>query len=89
MFRKLLEQLSGRTTAFLASFFVLGHVMHFLHRLDGTYIAYMGALMGFVLGHSVKEDMFPDKAKSTVSETTASGETTTASVERVTEKSST
>ena len=29
-----------------------------LHRLDGTYIAFMGALMGFVLGHSVKEDYF-------------------------------
>jgi hypothetical protein len=65
MFQKLMTALAGRTTAFLAAFFVTGHVMHVLHRLDGTYITFMVTLMGFVLGHSVKEDLFsPDKKPS-------------------------
>jgi hypothetical protein len=42
----------------LSEKFVTGNVMHALHRLDGTYIAFMGALMEFVLGGSVKEDYF-------------------------------
>jgi hypothetical protein len=58
MFQKIMCALAGRTTAFCVAFFVTGNVMHALHRLDGTYIAFMGALMGFVLGHSVKEDYF-------------------------------
>lgn len=62
MFRKLLDSLSGRTTAFCAAFFCAGNLMHALHRLDGTYIAFMGTLMGFVLGHSVKEDLVAKKA---------------------------
>jgi hypothetical protein len=53
--------LQGRTTAFLGGFFVMGHLMHFLHRLDGTYITFMTTLMGFVLGHSIKEDYFGGK----------------------------
>ena len=62
MFQKIIGALSGRTTALCIAFFVSGNVLHALHRLDGTYIAFMGALMGFVLGHSVKEDYFsPDK----------------------------
>lgn len=35
--------------------------MHVLHRLDGTYIGFMTALMGFVIGHSVKEDLMERK----------------------------
>jgi len=58
MFQKLMTALSGRTTAFCGAFFVGGHVMHVLHRLDATYISFMIALMGIVLGHSVKEDYF-------------------------------
>lgn len=49
--------LQGRTTGFCVAFFFAGNVMHWFHRLDGTYIAFMTALMGFVLGHSVKEDL--------------------------------
>lgn len=64
IFGKLVAKLQGRTTAFLLGFFVTGHIMHFIHRLDGTYIAYMGTLMGFVLGHSIKDDHAPDKATS-------------------------
>jgi len=65
MFQKIIGALAGRTTAFCIAFFVSGNVLHAVHRLDGTYIAFMGALMGFVLGHSVKEDYFsPDKKPS-------------------------
>jgi hypothetical protein len=48
----------GRHTLFSAAFFVSGTAMHWAHRLDATYISFMGVLMGFVLGHSVKEDYF-------------------------------
>jgi len=51
--------MQGRTTSFCAAFFVTGNILHYLHRLDATYIAFMGTLMGFVLGHSVKEDWAP------------------------------
>ena len=61
MFKWVFSVLSGRTTAFCGAFFVTGNVMHAMHRLDGTYIAFMGALMGFVIGHSVKEDVFTAK----------------------------
>jgi hypothetical protein len=65
MFQKLMAALAGRTTAFCGAFFVAGHVMHFLHRLDPTYLGFMATLMGFVLGHSVKEDYFsPGKTPS-------------------------
>lgn len=47
----------GRHTMFCFGFFIAGNVLHWVHRLDGTYIAFMGTLMGFVLGHSVKEDL--------------------------------
>jgi hypothetical protein len=54
---KLFSLLQGRTTGFCSAFFVTGNLLHWFHRLDGTYIAFMTALMGFVLGHSVKEDL--------------------------------
>ena len=57
LFAKATAYLQGRHTFFAAAFFVVGNVMHWFHRLDGTYITFMGTLMGFVLGHSVKEDM--------------------------------
>jgi hypothetical protein len=55
--------LMGRSTTFCAGFFVTGNVMHYLHRLDGTYITFMGTLLGFVVGHSVKEDYFAKQSK--------------------------
>lgn len=56
MFAKVTGWLQGRTTAFCAAFFVTGNVMHSFHRLDATYITFMGTLLGFVIGHSIKED---------------------------------
>jgi hypothetical protein len=60
LFIKVTSALQGRHTSFVAAFFVVGNVLHWLHRLDGTYIAFMSSLMGFVLGHSVKESMLPE-----------------------------
>jgi undecaprenyl pyrophosphate phosphatase UppP len=48
--------LKGRTTAFCLAFFVVGNILQFLHRLDMTYITFMGTLLGAVIGHSYKED---------------------------------
>lgn len=56
LFARVTGYVQGRHTAFVLAFFLAGHVMHWYHRLDATYIAYMGTLMGFVLGHSIKED---------------------------------
>lgn len=62
MISKIFCQLSGRTTAFCSAFFVAGNVLHWLHRLDSTYITFMVALLGAVIGHSVKEDLFAVKS---------------------------
>jgi hypothetical protein len=61
MIDKLLAALQGRTTAFCVAFFAAGNVLHILHRLDQTYIMFMATLMGFVVGHSIKEDYFAGK----------------------------
>lgn len=53
--------LQGRSTGFFCAFFITGNVMHWFHRLDGTYVTYMGTLLGAVIGHSVKEDIFTPK----------------------------
>lgn len=61
---KLIDAARGRTTFFAGAFFLSGNVLHWFHRLDGTYITFMGTLMAVILGHSVKEDMTkPDDAK--------------------------
>jgi len=61
LIRKFFAQLSGRTTAFCIGFFVSGNLLQWVHRLDATYIAFMGTLLGAVIGHSVKEDFFAGK----------------------------
>lgn len=48
----------GRHTAFVVFFAIAGNIMHWFHRLDGTYISYMTVLMGFIAGHSVQENYF-------------------------------
>jgi hypothetical protein len=37
---------------------VSGNVLHWFHKLDGTYIGYMTALMAFVTGHAIQENAF-------------------------------
>lgn len=54
---KVFASLQGRHTAFVTAFFISGHVMHWFHRLDATYIAYMTSLMGFVLGRAISGDI--------------------------------
>lgn len=53
--------MQGRTTGWLVSFFISGNVFHIYHRLDATYITFMTTFMGFVIGHSIKEDYFSKK----------------------------
>jgi hypothetical protein len=53
----LFQWLSGRTTTFLVFFTLAGTTLHIWHRLDGTYIGFVTVIMGFVLGHSIKEDV--------------------------------
>jgi hypothetical protein len=56
MFSAFTKWFMGRTTTFCVGFFVVGNVLHFLHQLDATYIAYMATLMGFVIGKSHLDD---------------------------------
>jgi hypothetical protein len=53
----------GRHTTFTVFFATVGTILHWFHRLDTTYITFMGTLMTFVLGHSAKESYFEDKNK--------------------------
>lgn len=59
------DWLMGRSTSFAVAFFVSGNLMHAFHRLDATYIAFMGTLLGAVIGHSFKED-YADKQSAAV-----------------------
>jgi hypothetical protein len=58
---KAFDACRGRHTFFVGAFFVMGHVAHWLHRLDGTYIGFMSSLMAFVLGRTVSGDVNPPK----------------------------
>jgi len=48
----------GRHTTAVAFFSIVGTIFHWFHRLDSTYITFITVMMGFVLGHSIKEDYF-------------------------------
>lgn len=61
-FTKLTTWLQGRTTAFIIFFTITGTTFQFFHRLDSTFISFVTVIMGFVLGHSVKEDYFKSGA---------------------------
>lgn len=58
MFKTIIEKLQGRHTAAVCFFSIVGTVFHIYHLLDSTYISFVGMMMGFVLGHSIKEDYF-------------------------------
>lgn len=57
MLQKIFKYCQGRHTAFVFAFFLSGNVLHWFHRLDATYIGYMSALMTFVFGHALQENM--------------------------------
>lgn len=46
----------GRTTTFCVAFFAVGTGLQIAHRLDMTYVAFMGTLLGAVVGHSIGQD---------------------------------
>ena len=58
LFQRAIAYCQGRHTLFCVSFFVSGTALQIVHRLDGTYISFMTVLLGFVLGHSIKEDHY-------------------------------
>lgn len=70
---KLFKWLSGRTTAFCVAFFVTGTGLHLFHRLDGTYISFMVALLTAVIGHSIKEDILPPAQPQATGDANANG----------------
>jgi hypothetical protein len=53
----LFQWLQGRTTAFLVFFSLSGTGLQIAHKLDGTYITLVGVILGYALGHSIKEDV--------------------------------
>lgn len=55
---KILAVTHGRTTAFFIAFFVAGHGMAVLGKLNSDYVLFMGTLGGLVLGHSIQENKF-------------------------------
>jgi len=57
MFQKLTNWFSGRTTTFCAAFFVAGTGLQLAHRLDMTYVAFMGTLLTAVVGRSIGQDV--------------------------------
>lgn len=52
------KALQGRHTFFAAAFATFGSILAWYHRLDSTYVSFVTVMMGFILGHSVKEDYF-------------------------------
>ena len=61
MLKSVFEKLQGRHTTAVFFFSTVGTIFHWFHRLDSTYIGFVATMMGFVLGHSVKEDFFSQK----------------------------
>lgn len=53
---KFFKWTEGRTTGFCIAFFFTGVTLHLFHRLDATFISFMGVLLSAVIGHSIKED---------------------------------
>jgi hypothetical protein len=56
MLERIFKFTQGKSTGFFVAFFVTGTGMHIAHRLDSTFITFMTALLGFVVGHSYKDD---------------------------------
>jgi hypothetical protein len=54
--KSLTDRLQGKSTTFFVAFFVMGNLFHFIGKLDSTFITFMTALLGFVVGHSFKDD---------------------------------
>lgn len=54
--RVVTDKLQGKSTMFFVGFFITGNILQYLNKLDATWITFMTALLGYVVGHSFKED---------------------------------
>ena len=57
MFRAFFNIFTGRSTFFALFFAVTGFILAWYGRLTGHYVELIAALQGYVLFHSVKEDL--------------------------------
>lgn len=62
VFTKLTKWAQGRTTFFLIAHFTVALILVGLGKPLAGWIAFMSTHMPFVIGHSVKEDYFANKA---------------------------
>lgn len=51
MAQKIQDWLQGRTSIFCLAFFITGTLFQAIGKLDATYISFMVALLGSVIGH--------------------------------------
>lgn len=58
MLQKFFNWAQGRHTGFAVFFALSGTTLQWFHKLDLTYIAFIGAIQTFVFAHSAKEDYF-------------------------------
>lgn len=68
MFGKLIDYFRGTTRLLIASFFISGHVMTWYGKLSTSYIAFMVALLGGAVGHSIKEDIANQRTDKTTTQ---------------------
>lgn len=61
MIKKVLTWTQGRSTAFATFFTGFGSLLAWYGKLTPTYVALITAIQGYVVLHSVKEDIFPQK----------------------------
>jgi len=61
MFQSLIKWSAGRHTLAAVWFSLTGLGLACFHRLDGNYVALIGALQGYICLHSIKEDYFASK----------------------------
>lgn len=64
MFKRLVSYFTGRHTLFAFLELSMGTLLAWFHHLDMTYVALCGTIQAFVLGHSIKCDVF-EKDKNT------------------------
>lgn len=62
MFKRLVVWAQGRHTLFAMVELALGTVLAWFGKLDMSFVALVGVIQGFVLGHSMKEDYFAKPA---------------------------
>lgn len=61
--RNLTDKFAGRHTTAVTAFSFIGTVMHWFHRLDTTYITFVGVMMGYVTAKSIQDDVKEVKGK--------------------------